>query len=131
MDSVYLKCGRMTTRLDKTLKRELTLEGRTFILAVSPEGLKLTLKGKRKGQELRWGDLVSGDAALATALNASLGSFAADEASAPAERPRPAEPSARDPGARKPGARKPAPVPRKSAGPVRATSKRARRARKR
>ena len=41
MGSVYLKCRRMTTRLDKTLKRELTLEGRTFILAVSPEGLKL------------------------------------------------------------------------------------------
>ena len=106
MGSVYLKCRRMTTRLDKTLKRELTLEGRTFILAVSPEGLKLTLKGKRKGQELRWGDLVSGDAALATALNASLGSFAADEA--PARKVR----------------------ARKSAGPVRATSKRARRARK-
>jgi hypothetical protein len=99
----------MTTRLDKTLKRELTLEGRTFILAVSPEGLKLTLKGKRKGQELRWGDLVSGDAALATALNASLGTFATDET-----------PS-----------RKPAPPPRKSAAPARAKSKRARRARKR
>ena len=107
MGSVYLKCRRMTTRLDKTLKRELTLEGRTFILAVSPEGLKLTLKGKRKGQELRWSDLVSGDAALATALNASLGTFAADEA-------------------RKPGA-----PPRKSAGPLRAASKRARRAPKR
>ena len=106
MGSVYLKCRRMTTRLDKTLKRELTLEGRTFILAVSPEGLKLTLKGKRKGQELRWGDLVSGDAALATALNASLGTFGADEA----------------PG----GAGK-----RKSTGPSRVTSKRARRARKR
>jgi hypothetical protein len=111
----------MTTRLDKTLKRELTLEGRTFILAVSPEGLKLTLKGKRKGQELRWGDLVSGDAALATALNASLGSFAADEAPARVER-------APGPPARKPGGRRPGP-PRKSAGPVRATSKRARRAR--
>jgi hypothetical protein len=112
----------MTTRLDKTLKRELTLEGRTFILAVSPEGLKLTLKGKRKGQELRWGDLVSGDAALATALNASLGSFAADEAPARAER-------ALEPPARKPAGRPPGP-PRKSAGPGRATSKRARRARK-
>jgi hypothetical protein len=98
----------MTTRLDKTLKRELTLEGRTYILAVSPDGLKLTLKGKRKGQELRWGDLVSGDAALATALNASLGSFAPDEAPA----------------------RKPEKPLRKGAGPLRATSKRARRARK-
>jgi hypothetical protein len=65
----------MTTRLDKTLKREITLEGRTFIVAVSPAGLKLTLKGKRKGQELRWEDLISGDAALAAALNASVGTF--------------------------------------------------------
>jgi hypothetical protein len=32
----------------------------------------VTLKGKRKGQELRWEDFVSGDAALAVALNASL-----------------------------------------------------------
>jgi predicted component of type VI protein secretion system len=125
MGSVYLKCRRMTTRLDKTLKRELTLEGRTFILAVSPEGLKLTLKGKRKGQELRWSDLVSGDAALAAALNASLGTFAADEApvrSAPRQRLEPLQRA--DP-------RRRAEPPRKSAGSVPTTSKRARRARKR
>jgi hypothetical protein len=65
----------MTTRLEKTLKRQLTLDGRTFIIALSPEGLKITLKGKRKGQELRWADLVSGEAALAVALNASVGRF--------------------------------------------------------
>ena len=34
--------------------------------------LKLVPKGKRKGMELAWKDLVSGQAALATALNASL-----------------------------------------------------------
>jgi hypothetical protein len=34
--------------------------------------LKLTEKGRRKGQELAWKDLVTGDAALATALNASV-----------------------------------------------------------
>lgn len=33
---------------------------------------KLTPKGRRKGHELRWKDLVSGEAALAVALNASL-----------------------------------------------------------
>jgi hypothetical protein len=123
MGSVYLKCRRMTTRLDKTLKRELTLEGRTFILAVSPEGLKLTLKGKRKGQELRWGDLVSGDAALAAALNASLGTFAADEAPARTERRRTERARRAEAPAQKLGAPKPA--------PVRVTKKRARRARKR
>jgi hypothetical protein len=68
----------LTTPLDKILKRELTLKGRAFIVALSPEGLRITLKGKRKGQELRWTDLISGDAALAVALNASLGQFAAN-----------------------------------------------------
>lgn len=34
--------------------------------------LKLVPKGKRKGQELTWEALVSGDAALSAALNASL-----------------------------------------------------------
>jgi hypothetical protein len=63
----------MTTILDKTLKRELTINGSQYVLAISPEGLKLTLKGKRKGVELPWAALVSGDAALAAGLNASLG----------------------------------------------------------
>jgi len=62
----------MTTKLEKTLKRELMINGKAYVLAIAPEGLKLTLKGKRKGQELSWEALVSGDAALAVALNASL-----------------------------------------------------------
>jgi hypothetical protein len=62
----------MTTKLEKVLKRELDIDGAAYILAISPEGLKLTLKGRRKGQELLWKDLVSGEAALAVALNASL-----------------------------------------------------------
>ena len=33
----------MTTVLEKTLKRELSIGGRAYILAISPEGLKLTL----------------------------------------------------------------------------------------
>jgi hypothetical protein len=60
------------TKLDKTLKREIDIDGEAYILTLSPEGLKLTIKGKRKGQELAWKDLVSGEAALAVALNASL-----------------------------------------------------------
>jgi len=59
-----------------TSVRELTIDGRRFVVALSPDGLKLTLKGKRNGQELRWADLISGDAALAVSLNASLGIFA-------------------------------------------------------
>jgi hypothetical protein len=62
----------MTTKLDKPLKRELAIAGKPYRLTITPIGFSLALKGHRKGQELRWVDLVSGDAALATALNASL-----------------------------------------------------------
>jgi hypothetical protein len=62
----------MATKLDKTLKRELSIAGKPFVVSLSPEGLKLVGKGRRKGLELSWEDLVSGDAALATALNASV-----------------------------------------------------------
>ena len=62
----------MATKLDKHLKREIDIEGQPFMLTISPEGLKLVPKGKRNGLEIAWKALVSGDAALATALCASL-----------------------------------------------------------
>jgi len=62
----------LTTKLDHPLKRELQIDGGTYTLTISPDALHLVSKGRRKGLELRWVDLVSGDAALATALNASL-----------------------------------------------------------
>ena len=63
------------TPLQKTIKRLLTINGRDYVVAVAPDGLKLTLKGKRKGIELEWEALVSGEAALAAALQASVGQF--------------------------------------------------------
>lgn len=74
----------MTTLLDKTLKREVRIQGRPYIVSLSPLTLKLTPKGKRKGLELGWEALVNGDAALATALNASLGQLTPE---VPARRP--------------------------------------------
>ncbi len=62
----------MATKLDKTLKREISIRGKAFVVSISPAGLKLVGKGRRKGLELAWEDLVSGDAALASALNASI-----------------------------------------------------------
>jgi hypothetical protein len=60
------------TKLQKPLKREIDVEGEPYVLTISPEGLKLVQKGKRKGQELSWKDLIAGEAALAAALHASL-----------------------------------------------------------
>jgi hypothetical protein len=62
----------MTTPLDSVLKRELTIGGEPYTLTISPEGFSLTIKGHRNGLDIAWADLVGGDAALATALNASL-----------------------------------------------------------
>jgi hypothetical protein len=67
----------MATLLNKTLKREVLIGDRPYIVALSPLTLRLTPKGKRKGLELHWDALVSGDAALAAALNASVDSVPA------------------------------------------------------
>lgn len=61
------------TKLDKPLRRELTIGEKSYTLTIAPEGLKLTEKGHRKGTELKWTDLVSGEAGLAAALQASAG----------------------------------------------------------
>lgn len=60
------------TPLVGPLKRQLLLDDVAFTLTLDADGLRLVEKGKRKGMELRWRDLVNGDAALASALQASL-----------------------------------------------------------
>lgn len=60
------------TPLDKPLRRALHIGELDYTLIIDPQGLKLVEKGKRKGVVLRWNELVSGDAALARALQASL-----------------------------------------------------------
>lgn len=62
----------MATKLEKALKRELEIEGKAYMLTIAPEGLKLVEKGRRNGLELAWKDVMSGDAGLAAALNASV-----------------------------------------------------------
>ena len=62
----------MTTKLEGQLKREIAVGDDAYTLTLSPDGFVLARKGRRKGLSIRWADLVSGEAALATALNASL-----------------------------------------------------------
>jgi hypothetical protein len=67
--------GGMATKLDKTIKRELELEGKLYTVAISPEGVKITPKGARKGQEITWSSLVSGEADLRRDLNMSVDAY--------------------------------------------------------
>jgi hypothetical protein len=62
------------TKLDKPLRRELQVGETAYTLTIAPAGLKLTEKGHRKGIEMTWKDLISGDAGLAAALQASVAS---------------------------------------------------------
>ena len=62
------------TPLDGPLKRALDLDGVAYTLTLDGDGLRLVEKGRRKGVELRWRDLVNGDAALAAALQAAVAS---------------------------------------------------------
>jgi hypothetical protein len=65
----------MPTKLDKTIKRELELDGKLYTVSISPEGIKIAPKGARKGKEMSWADLVSGDAELRRDLNMSVDAY--------------------------------------------------------
>jgi len=76
----------VATVLDKELKRQVTVDGVDYTMVVGPEGIRLTGKGKRKPEvELRWSDLLSGEAAMAVALNASLSKERQPAINAPTE----------------------------------------------
>jgi hypothetical protein len=47
----------MATKLDKTIKREIEMDGTAYMVTISPEGVKLTQKGFRKGRVITWKNL--------------------------------------------------------------------------
>ena len=69
----------MATPLTKPIKRELDLDGKLYTVTISPDGVKVVEKGKRRGQELSWQAIVSGDASLTQDLRISLDALRAVE----------------------------------------------------
>jgi hypothetical protein len=47
----------MATKLEKTIRREIELDGQLFTVTISPDGVKLTQKGFRKGPQITWAEL--------------------------------------------------------------------------
>ena len=68
----------MATKLEKAIKREMELEGKVYTVIMSPEGIKITPKGGRKGKEISWQTLMSGDAELNRDLNISVDAYRAE-----------------------------------------------------
>ena len=62
----------MAVKLEKAIKRELEMDGKTYTVQIAPEGIKVTEKGKRKGREITWRAIISGDAQLAEDLKMSI-----------------------------------------------------------
>ena len=44
----------MATKLERTIRREIFIDGEPYTVAISPEGLRLTKKRFRSGVEKSW-----------------------------------------------------------------------------
>lgn len=71
----------MTTKLEKELKREIDVDGKHYTVTISPGGLKIAEKGHRKGHELTWKQILSGDGALTSDLAKSVEETSTSEGS--------------------------------------------------
>jgi len=65
----------MTAKLDSLVKRELRLGKDIYTVSMSPEGVKIALKGRRKGREISGETLLSGDAELNQQLKMSVDAY--------------------------------------------------------
>jgi hypothetical protein len=48
----------MTTRLQRTIRREILIDGEPYTVAISPDGLRLSRKRFRTGKAISWRALV-------------------------------------------------------------------------
>jgi hypothetical protein len=65
----------MTAKLDSVIKRELKLRREIYTVSISPEGVKIALKGRKNGREISWETLLSGDAELTQQLKMSIDAY--------------------------------------------------------
>lgn len=60
----------MVTKLDRPVRRELRIGEKPYVITISHDRLRVAVKGRRKGRELFWEDLV-GDEDAAARLHAA------------------------------------------------------------
>lgn len=65
----------MTTKLAKEIKREIEIGGAPYTVSMSPDGVRIVPKGRRRGRELSWHSILSGDAELAEQLKISVDAY--------------------------------------------------------
>ena len=69
----------MSIPLEKALRREVLVGKQAYTVTIAPTGIKIVQKGRRKGQEITWEDLVSGTTELDIKLKQSLAANGREE----------------------------------------------------
>ena len=62
----------MITPLEKPLRRAVQIEGKPYVVTLTPTGLRLVPKGHRKGVEITWQQILDGEVELSAQLVGSL-----------------------------------------------------------
>jgi hypothetical protein len=62
----------MATKLDKSIKRELEVNGKLYTITIAPDGVKVVEKGKRNGPHVSWSAIINGDTSLNENLKISV-----------------------------------------------------------
>ena len=62
-----------------TLRREVEVDGKRYVATLTPEGLRLVEKGRRKGIEITWKQILDGEVELHAQLAGSLARPAATQ----------------------------------------------------
>jgi hypothetical protein len=63
----------MATKLDKAIKRELEIDGKTYTIIMSPEGIKITPKGGRIGRETSWRSMMGTEGSSGAGAGGGMG----------------------------------------------------------
>ena len=62
----------MATKLDKSIKRELEVNGKVYTITIAPDGVKVVENGKRNGPHVSWSSIINGDTSLNENLKISV-----------------------------------------------------------
>ena len=68
----------MVTPLDRPLRRAVLVDGEPYVVTIDNHGVRIVPKGRRKGHEVAWRDILSGDVTLQAQLVESLARSAQD-----------------------------------------------------
>lgn len=66
----------MVTPLERPIRRLIQIDDKAFVVTLTPTGVRLVLKGRRKGVEVTWRQILDGEVELHAQLAESLAQHA-------------------------------------------------------